>query len=88
MPAVLAITLLRRPAVLAALGLKGSTLFEHIERGVMVPPVKLGQRVAVWPSYEVERIVAARVAGWDDTQMRKLVQQLVELRTHAVEAAA
>lgn len=72
---------LMRPAdVQKATGMGRSTLYAHIDRGTFTPPVKLGERFAVWPQDEVERIINARIAGYDDEAVRQLCTELTEAR--------
>lgn len=74
------VELLRLARVQARIGLKHSALYTLINKGLLPPPVRLGPRVSVWPSNEIDQVVGARIAGWNDDQIRELVAQLVELR--------
>jgi len=42
--------LLRLPSVLDALGIKKSCFYAGIKRGIYPPPIKVGDRVSVWPT--------------------------------------
>jgi len=46
----------------------------------MTPPVKLGERCAAWPSHEISKINAARIAGKSDEEIRELVAELKRQR--------
>lgn len=74
------LALLRLPGVLTRKGDSRSSTFVQIDNGTFPPPVKLGSRVSAWPEYEVEAIIAVRIAGWTDDEIRKLVLKLVEFR--------
>lgn len=60
-----------------------STIYSDIADGLMVPPVALGARCAGWPAHEVDQIIAARVAGATDEDIRQLVARLVAERRRA-----
>jgi prophage regulatory protein len=73
------LSLIRRPAVLAARGTKNTKLFEDIKAGRFTPPVSVG-RAATWPKHEVEALIAAQIAGKSDDEIKLLVRQLVASR--------
>lgn len=60
-----------------------STFYEWIDKGLMTPGVALGARSVAWPSFELEAIAAARIAGKTDDEIRDLVKQLVADRAKA-----
>jgi prophage regulatory protein len=68
--------ILRRKQVEAATGLPRSTLYLHIEQGLLTKQVRLGARSVGWPASEVEAINKARVAGLPDSAIRELVRRL------------
>ena len=57
-----------------------STIYMDIAAGLMTPPVALGARCVGWPAREVDQIIAARVAGATDDQIRELVARLIAER--------
>ena len=75
--------MLRMPALKILTGRGRSTNYDDIARGLMVPPVAMGDRCATWPSDEVDRIIAARIAGWTADEIRQLVRELVAARCEA-----
>ncbi len=77
---MLQFTILRPPAVLAASGLKRSTLYLRIQQGLWTRPVRLGARAVGWPSYEADTLTAARIAGKSDDEIRQLVGELEAAR--------
>lgn len=76
-------SMLRMPALKVRTGRGRSTNYHDIARGLMVPPVAMGDRCATWPSDEVDRIIAARIAGRSDDEIRQLVRDLVAARRTA-----
>jgi prophage regulatory protein len=46
-------------------------------------PIKLSARAAGWPLHEIDALVAARVAGRSDNEIRALVTRLEASRTAA-----
>jgi prophage regulatory protein len=79
--------MLRLGAVLDRRGVTRTPHYDDIGRGLMTRPVKTGgQRAAGWPEHEVDAIVAARVAGATDDEVRKLVDRLHAMRATAYRA--
>ena len=80
--------LLRISATLERTGDTRTPLYDRISKGLFTKPVKVGgRRAAGWPEREVEAIVAARVAGAPDEEVRRLVQALHRDRRHAYATA-
>ena len=70
-------------------GLAKSTVHEHVAIGLLTPPIKISTNWAAWPDDEIDMIVNARIAGWDNDQIRHLVKRLVaERKRLAPEVAA
>lgn len=80
--------ILRLRAVLDRYGKTRSPTYADIQAGLFPRPIKLGARAAGWVEHEVERVIAARIAGADDKMIRKLVAELHEARTLPQPAAA
>ena len=72
--------ILRRPAVTTNGGYSKSHLFNLVDDGLFTRAVKLGSRLSGWPGYEADVINAAGVAGWNKTEIKRLVTGLHELR--------
>lgn len=53
--------ILRKPRVLAIVGIGNTSLYEAIKRGEFPAPVKLGARAVGWKRSDVEAWVASRV---------------------------
>jgi prophage regulatory protein len=69
-------TILRMPAVKSESGLSRSTIYLRVSQGLWTKPVSLGARAVGWPSDEVEKLIAARIAGITDDEIRALVTKL------------
>ena len=74
------ISILRRPEVQARLGLPRASLRDEINRGVVTPPLPLGERSVGWPSCEIDQIVSAIIGGWSLEQRQSLVKRLLAER--------
>lgn len=74
----------RRRQVEADTGMRRSTLYDHIRRGVFVPPIRMGANSVAWLEHEMQAVLAARVAGKSDDAIRALVKELVAARAEAV----
>jgi prophage regulatory protein len=51
-------------------------LYWRVGCGTFVRPIKIGPRASGWIKSEVEAIVAARIAGASDDDIRELVAEL------------
>lgn len=79
--------LLRLPAVLDAFGIGRTKLYADLAAGLVTRPVALGVHSVGWPVREVTLLVAARVAGKTDSQIRDLVRGLEADRASALDEA-
>lgn len=79
--------ILRLEAVKALTGIcSHATIYAHIKAGLFPDSIPLGLRAVGWPADEVQAVIAARVAGVDDAELRALVQQLHAARRVKYEA--
>ena len=70
-------SILRMPAVKAETGHRShASIYNAVRAGLFTRPVHIGQRAVGWPSEEVQAIVAARIAGKSDNEIRNLVAYL------------
>jgi prophage regulatory protein len=84
-----ALAILRRDQVEAETGFARSTLYLRITEGLFVQPVVIGPRAVGWPAGEVEALNAARIAGMDEENIRRLVKRLqAARRSHGAVASA
>ncbi len=58
-----------------------STFYSYIAKGLLPPPVKLGERASGWLVSEIIAINKARILGKTDADIKKLVIELVESRS-------
>lgn len=72
--------MLRLVDTCAVTGMAGPTLYEAIRKGVFVSPVKVTGKSSAWPASEVNAILAARIAGKTDDEIRALVVELTAAR--------
>ena len=70
-------SILRMPAVKAETGHRShASIYNALKTGLFTTGVAIGQRSKGWPSYEVQAINAARIAGKTDDDIRELVKRL------------
>ena len=77
-------SILRIPAVKSESGLSRSTIYLRISERLWTKPVALGPRAVGWPSDEVAALIAARIAGKTDDEIRALVAKLEAARKGAM----
>ncbi len=69
--------ILRLPAVKAETGQRSDTsIYNAIRAGLFTTPVRIGVRSVGRPQREVDSIIAARIAGKSDNDVRELVKRL------------
>ena len=70
-------SILRMPAVKAETGHRShASIYTAIKAGLFTSGVAIGQRSKGWPSYEVQAINAARIAGNSEAEIKELVNRL------------
>jgi prophage regulatory protein len=75
------LNLLRKNRVKERMGYGAdSTLYDHAKKELITKPVKIGPRASAWPEYEIDAIVAARIAGKSDDEIREFVRELMRKR--------
>ena len=72
--------LLRRRQLEQHLGIKATTIYDRIRRGLLPAPIKYSRAVSLWPANEIEECCAAIIKGAADEEMRALVRGLMEKR--------
>jgi len=65
-----------------------TTWYGQIDGGLMTVGVPVGLRSVGWPEHELDAILAARLAGWSDEQIRTLVKALMDERRVGADALA
>ena len=72
---------LERPKqILQRYPVRRTKFYEDIKAGLFTPAVSLGKRSVAWPSCEIDAIIAARVSGKTEDEIRELVIQLTAAR--------
>lgn len=71
------ISFLRRKDLESMLGLYRSSIYNHVDAGLLPPPINLGLRSVGWPSNEINAVFTARMAGQSADEIKTLVSQLV-----------
>ena len=75
--------LLRMPDVRERYPRCEASIYNDIKRGVFTPAIRLGPKCSAWPQQEVDAIIAARMAGKSDDEIRMLVEELLAQRKKA-----
>ena len=79
----MAIEVERLKPLLGRKGTSRSTHYAEIAAGLWTPGVRLGRRAVGWPRHESDAILAARVAGKSEPEIRELVSRLAASRANA-----
>lgn len=77
------ISYLRLPSVEQTTGLRRSAVYDHVSKGLLPKPVKIGERQSAWAAHEIAAINAARLAGKSDDDIRAIVADLHRQRAVA-----
>jgi prophage regulatory protein len=76
------------PSVTERMSLGVTTVYDQVKHGLLPRPIKLTQRSSAWPEDEIAAVVAARIAGKSDAEIRSLVKSLMAARIAATELTA
>lgn len=71
---------LRLPGVIERTGKSRSGIYADISAGLLPQPVQIGLRAVAWPDHEIDSVMAGRVAGQSQEEIRELVSRLHALR--------
>ncbi|WP_374293079.1 helix-turn-helix transcriptional regulator [Paenirhodobacter enshiensis] len=72
------------PDLIAVMRASKPTIYAWVSAQLLTPPVKFGAKSSAWPASEVNAILAARIAGKTDDEIRSLVIELTEARKRLV----
>jgi prophage regulatory protein len=61
-------------------GVSRSQIYSEISQELWPKPAPIGARAVGWPDYESDAVIAARIAGKTDEEIRALVRQLEAAR--------
>lgn len=75
--------LLRTKDVCAVTGMARPTLYQAMAEGLWPRPIKLGEKSSAWPARECNAVLAARIAGRTNDEIRELVAELMAARSNA-----
>ena len=78
------IKMLRIKEIMTRLGSSRQTIYNKIKKGLFVSPVHIGEHSSRWPSNEVDKILAAHIAGRDDEFIMTLIKQLIKERQDGI----
>ena len=79
------VSLLRIDAVCARRGRARTQTYADVRAGILTPPVKAGQ-LSLWPSNEIDALIAAEIGGAAPEDLQALVRDLVAARGKAAAA--
>ena len=63
-----------------------TSIYKDVNEELLTKPVPIGARAVAWPADEVNKILAARIAGHGEDVIRALVVQLHKDRQSGLEA--
>jgi prophage regulatory protein len=88
MQAAKPVRLMPRRELQARFGMRSpNTVRDHVARGLLTKPVRISEGPTTplaWPEFEIDAIVAARIRGDGDDEVRALVAKLEANRQQAV----
>ena len=74
------VTLLRTATIVGRRGTSRSGHYAEIAAGLFVRPIAIGKRATATPDYEVDALIAARISGKSNDEIRELVKSLEAAR--------
>jgi prophage regulatory protein len=57
-----------------------SSIDNDVISGLITPPVKIGGKPKYWPQFEIDTLLAARMAGKDNERIKEIVKSLNDKR--------
>lgn len=72
--------ILRINDVMIRTGLPKSSVYEKVKKEEITAPIPIGTRRVGWPSFEIDEINKALIAGADTQTIKLLVKQLTDAR--------
>jgi prophage regulatory protein len=73
---------LRLSEVVNKFGRSKTSIYLDGLKGVFPTPISLGERAKGYLEHEVMAVIAARAQGCNESQVQKLVKELIESRKH------
>ncbi len=80
------ITFIRKKELLSLFNFSKSTLHNKINAGIFPVPLSMGERCVAWPDDQIEVMQAAYIKGLNDSELKTLVNQLIQARENAFSA--
>ena len=74
------IKIVKQPAALEKFTFSKSTWFKQRKLGIVPPAISIGERAVGYLQHELDAVLAARIAGQSDEQIKELVKSLVAKR--------
>ncbi|WP_283392088.1 helix-turn-helix transcriptional regulator [Photobacterium phosphoreum] len=74
------IHLLRLPQVLNLIKLSRATLYKQVKEGTLPSQIHLGANSVAWLSHEIESVLAARICGYTEAELKELVLTIIAKR--------
>jgi len=65
-------------------GVGKTTLYNRIKDGLFPTSIPLNGRIVGWPSYEVDALLSATIAGKSNDEIKSLVSELIAQRGNLV----
>lgn len=78
--------ILKLKDVISTTGFKRSTIYIRIKDGLLTEPVKIGKRAVGWPHFEIQLLIKASIAGFDENEIKLLVKNLEARRKIDIES--
>lgn len=78
--------ILRWPAALERLGMGETSYRTAMAEGLLPKLIPLGARAVGIPEHEINQVIRARIAGFSDAEIKRLVIQIHEKRLSDAEA--
>jgi prophage regulatory protein len=73
---------IRLPEVVDICGRSKGSIYLDGLKGVFPPPISLGERAKGYLEHEIKAVIIARAQGYNESQVQKLVKELIESRKH------
>ena len=72
--------LIKKKELIPEISLSSTTIDLRINQGLLPPPIQTGDRGVAWLFHEIQEIIAAMASGRTKSEIRELVELLVQNR--------
>lgn len=79
--------LLRLPQAASLTGLSRASFYRQVKESLLPSQIRIGPNSVAWLSHEIEAVLAARICGYSDDEIKSMVKDIIQQRSFFMEGA-